>query len=133
MLAQEYRLTTRDVRYIQKQKNIVWTQHFGFLWIRQYPNRKFHQCSLYIAADTVKKSVRRHQLKRKLLVQLEQWFTPSQGSGQQFYKIFVFLNKKNIPPTLVTGEKEKRDSAIEQIVKDFQKEQGICLKKLWIV
>ena len=82
MLAKLYRLITKDVRYIQKQKNIVWTQHFGFLWIKQYPNRKYHQCSIYIAADTVKKAAWRHQLKRKLLPELETILSTRQQSDQ---------------------------------------------------
>lgn len=133
MLAQEYRLTTKDVRYIQKQKNIVWTQHFGFLWIRQYPNRKFHQCSLYIAADTVKKSVRRHQLKRKLLVQLEQWLKSSEKSVSQFYKLFIFLNKKNVSPTLLSWQHEHRRQAIDMMTQSFTQEWSLARKKLWIL
>lgn len=123
MLAQSYRLITKDVRYIQKQKNIVWTQHFGFLWIKQYPNRKYHQCSLYIAADTVRKAVWRHQLKRKLLTEIETTIqTTSQQSDQPFYKLFIFLNKKNVIPTCITGERENRDKAIAQLVSNFKKE-----------
>ncbi len=71
MLSQSHRLTTKDVRYIQKQRNVIWTQHFGILRIPQYPNKKFHQASLYIAADTVKKASRRHALKRQLLEHLQ--------------------------------------------------------------
>lgn len=96
MYAQSYRLTTKDVRYIQKQKNIIWTKYFGCLWIRQYPNRRYHQCSLYLAADTIRKSVRRHQLKRQLLAQLPASLTQPIGSG--FFKFFIFLNKKNLNP-----------------------------------
>ena len=133
MLAQLYRLLTKDVRYIQKQKNMVWTQHFGFLWIKQYPNRKYHQCSVYIAADTVKKAAWRHQLKRKLLAELEITLPTHHPSEQPFYKLFIFLNKKNVLPTLITGEKENRDQAILVLASKFQKEWLLCRKKLWII
>lgn len=130
MLAQQYRLTTKDVRYIQKQKNIVWTQHFWFLWIPQYSNRKFHQCSLYIAADTVKKATRRHQLKRQLLSELE--WSIHQSESTTFYKIFVFLNKKNILPTMISWDTMQRQKNIAYILYNFKKEWSICRKKLWI-
>ena len=130
MLAQPQRLTTKDVRYIQKQRNIVWTQHFGFLWIPQYPNRKYHQCSIYIAADTVKKAAWRHGLKRQLLPELEATLQTSDLSGQKFYKLFIFLNKKNILPTLISGEKTERTKAIERVRQIFQNEWGIARKKL---
>ena len=71
MFSKPCRLTTKDVRYIQKQRNVVWTQHFGILRIPQYPNKKYHQASIYIAADTIKKASRRHALKRPLLEQLQ--------------------------------------------------------------
>jgi RNase P protein component len=78
MFAKSHRLTTKDVRYIQKQRNVIWTQHFGVLWIPQYANKRFHQVSLYIAADTVKKASRRHALKRKLLEYLQSQILPQQ-------------------------------------------------------
>ena len=130
MLAQPQRLTTKDVRYIQKQRNIVWTQHFGFLWIPQYPNRKYHQCSIYIAADTVKKAAWRHGLKRQLLPELEATLQTSDLSGQKFYKLFIFLNKKNILPTLISGKKTERTKAIERVRQSFQNEWEIARKKL---
>ena len=132
MLPQSQRLTTKDVRYIQKQKNIVWTQHFWFLWIRQYPNRQYHQCSLYIAADTIKKSVRRHQLKRKLLSYLEPSLRTPKQSERQFYKLFIFLNKKYVTPDLMNGESDHRKQSRDKLAQSFQQERWIARKKLWI-
>ncbi len=78
MLSQPHRLTTKDVRYIQKQRNVIWTQHFGILRIPQYPNKQYHQSSIYIAADTVKKASRRHSLKRQLLEYHQSQILPKQ-------------------------------------------------------
>jgi len=78
MFSQAHRLTTKDVRYIQKQRNVIWTQHFGVLRIPQYPNKQYHQASIYIAADTVKKASRRHALKRPLLEYLQSQILPQQ-------------------------------------------------------
>lgn len=94
MFSQSQRLTTKDVRYIQKQRNVIRTQHFGVLRIPQYTNRAYHQLSVYIAADTIKKASRRHQIKRQLLEHLQSQILTKQQSGKKFYKLFIFLNKK---------------------------------------
>lgn len=131
MFRQRYRLTSKDVRYIQKQRNLIWTQHFGFLWIKQYPNRHYHQLSMYIPADTVKKAVWRHQLKRKLLATLPLPKIPlSTKSGSQFFKIFIFLNKKNISPLVFSQSPQERTEAINSLTNHFLKEWHICQQKL---
>lgn len=129
MFPQPYRLTTKDVRYIQKQRNVIRTEHFGVLWIPQYPNRKYHQVSIYMAADTVKKAARRHALKRQLLEYIQQQLLPKQWTRQNYYKLFVFLNKKSVTQqTFVSDRKE----AIESLRKWFIKEWWFVAKKLTI-
>lgn len=96
MFSQSQRLTTKDVRYIQKQRNVIRTEHFGVLRIPQYPNRAYHQLSVYIAADTIKKASRRHQIKRQLLEYLQSQILSEQQLGKKYFKMFIFLNKKNV-------------------------------------
>ena len=119
MLPQHLRLSSKDVRYIQKQRNIVWTKHFGVLRIKQYANRGFHQWSIYIAADTVKKAARRHELKRQLLEQFDPTIRKQSSSGTWFFKVFVFLNKKNIHPDLFSGSASERHKSIAKIASTF--------------
>lgn len=132
MFKKSYRLTTKDVRYIQKQRNIVRTEHFGFLRIPQYPNRNYHQVSIYIAADTIKKASRRHQIKRKLLEHVQSQILPQQNVWKKFYKIFIFLNKKTVFSSLVWKSKESRDQYFDSLYSNIKQERHTVNKKLSI-
>lgn len=130
MFSQSFRLTTKDVRYIQKQRNVIWTQHFGILRIPQYPNKKYHQISLYIAADTVKKASRRHALKRKLLEHLQSQILPCQENSQKYYKLFVFLNKKTVTANAFGDSKQSREEYTTILYNNLKKERSFVNKKL---
>ncbi len=130
MFSQAHRLTTKDVRYIQKQRNVIWTQHFGILRIPQYPNKRFHQASLYIAADTVKKASRRHALKRPLLEHLQSQILSKQWTSQNYYKFFIFLNKKTVTAWQFGSTKQSRESYTTVLCQAFQKERAFVNKKL---
>jgi RNase P protein component len=130
MFSQSHRLTTKDVRYIQKQRNVIWTQHFGILRIPQYPNKRYHQASLYIAADTVKKASRRHALKRQLLEHLQSQIVWKQGTSQKYYKFFVFLNKKTVTSWQLGSGKETRDEYFMLLSQNFKKERETVNKRL---
>ncbi len=130
MLPQYYRLTTKDVRYIQKQRNLIRTQHFWFLYIPQYRNKSYHQASIYIAADTVKKATRRHALKRQLLEHLQSQLLPKQWTRQKYYKLFVFLNKKNVTAWQWWTNKSDRERIITHLRTAFIKERHIANQKL---
>lgn len=133
MLSQAHRLTTKDVRYIQKQRNVIWTQHFGILRIPQYPNKQYHQTSLYIAADTVKKASRRHALKRPLLEHFQSQILPKQWTSQKYYKFFVFLNKKTVTAWQFGSTKQAREEYNTFLCSSFKKEREIVKKKLSLV
>ncbi len=111
MFPRPLRLTVKDIRYIQRQRQTRFSQHFRLQYIRQYPNKKYHQCSIYIAADIVHRAARRHQLKRQLLEivksRLMQSSPLSKGDRgglvqnptskiQNFSKLFLSLNPKNV-------------------------------------
>jgi hypothetical protein len=130
MLQQSYRLTTKDVRYIQKQRNVIWTQHFGILRIPQYPNRLYHQASIYIAADTIKKASRRHALKRQLLEHLQSQISWKQSKSQKYYKFFIFLNKKTVTSWSFGSSKQSRDDYFMLLAQNFKKERETVNKRL---
>lgn len=130
MFSQPHRLTTKDVRYIQKQRNVIWTQHFGILRIPQYPNKSYHQASIYIAADTVKKASRRHSLKRPLLEHLQSQILPTQWTRQKYYKFFIFLNKKTVTAWQLGSNKQSRDVYFQWLSQSFQKERNLVNKRL---
>lgn len=130
MLQQPHRLTTKDVRYIQKQRNVIWTHHFGILRIPQYPNRSYHQASIYIAADTIKKASRRHALKRQLLEHLQSQIIPKQWKSQKYYKFFIFLNKKTVTSWSCGSSKQSRDKYFMWLAQNFKKERETVNKRL---
>ncbi len=130
MFSQSQRLTTKDVRYIQKQRNVIRTEHFGVLRIPQYPNRSYHQLSVYIAADTIKKASRRHQIKRQLLEHLQSQILSEQQLGKKYFKMFIFLNKKNVTSWQLGSTKDSRDGFFWLLYKSFVKERNIVNKKL---
>lgn len=130
MFSQSYRLTTKDVRYIQKQRNVIWTQHFGILRIPQYANKLYHQASIYIAADTIKKASRRHALKRQLLEHLQSQILSEQWKSQKYYKFFVFLNKKTVTSQSFASSKQSRDEYFTMLSQNFKKERETVNKRL---
>jgi RNase P protein component len=130
MLSQSHRLTTKDVRYIQKQRNVIWTQHFGVLRIPQYPNRSYHQTSIYIAADTIKKASRRHALKRQLLEHLQSQIISQQWMRQKYYKFFIFLNKKTVTSWQLGSTKQSRDEYFTLLSQSFKQQREIVNKRL---
>lgn len=130
MFAKAHRLTTKDVRFIQNKRNLIWTKHFGFLRIPQYPNRRYHQLSLYIAAALVKKASRRHALKRQLLEHLQSQILPIQWTSQKYYKIFVFLNKQTITAWQFGSTVEERQRAISDLRAALMQEWSTVNQKL---
>ena len=133
MLPVSRRLTTSDVRYIQKQRNVIWTKHFGVLRIRQYPNRRYHQASIYIAAKIVPKSAWRHYLKRRLLAIIEDsLLDQSSAASGGYYKLFIFLNKKTLTKEMMIGSVSERKSATKRLVRALTQERSFIQQKLWI-
>ncbi len=130
MFSQKYRLTSKDVRYIQKQRNIIWTSHFGILSIPQYQNKSYHQHSIYIAADTVKKASWRHSLKRKLIELFKERVLLNHSVQRKYYKFFIFLNKKTVSPSLLGTNKQSRENYFSLLADNFIKEWDIVNKKL---
>jgi RNase P protein component len=130
MFTKSHRLTTKDVRYIQKQRNVIWTQHFGILRIPQYPNKKYHQTSIYIAADTVRKASRRHALKRQMLEYIQLQILPQQWVSQKYYKFFIFLNKKTVTAWQLGDTKISREDYFKVLYQSLQKERSTVNKKL---
>ena len=64
MLKKQYRLTTKDINYILKRRQIIATPDFVFFYIPQYPNRPYNQFAIQISSKLHKRSVRRNKLKR---------------------------------------------------------------------
>jgi len=120
MLSQRHRLTSKDVRYIQKVRKIAFSDHFRVQRVDQYPNRRFHQISIYIAADKLHRATWRHYLKRRMIETVESyelWVT-----SWRYYKIFLSLNPKTVQIDLRGKTAWERKEWMDEMVGYFKKE-----------
>lgn len=120
MLPQSRRLTSKDVRYIQKVRKIAFSDHFRVQRVPQYPNRRYHQISIYIAADKIQKASRRHYVKRRMIEQVKS--RKSKVESWRYYKIFLSLNPKTIQVDPRQLETKARKAYFDDLVEKFQKE-----------
>lgn len=128
MLPQSRRLTSKDVRYIQKVRKIAFSDHFRVQRVPQYPNRKFHQISIYIAADKIHRASWRHYVKRRLLEVLKAYNQKTEI--QKYYKIFLSLNPKTIQIDPRQLDTKARKEYFDSLVEKFQRELPRLLSKV---
>lgn len=91
-----YRLNSKEVNYLVKKRNALFTACFTILRTPQYPNKKFHQYSINVGVSFHKSSVVRHKLKRIVLHSFYRQLDVVLPIKERYYKFFVSLNKKNI-------------------------------------
>ncbi len=130
MFPQSNRLTTKDVRYINKQRKSFFTKIFMFSVIPQYSNRKYHQISLHIPKILTKFATARHFIKRRLISFLEEKLVLDKEINNKFYKIFINFNKKNIPLTKSSLDKHWKYDFIENLVLDFERDWKFYISKI---
>lgn len=128
MLPQSRRLTSKDVRYIQKVRKIAFSDHFRAQRVPQYPNRKFHQISIYIAADKIHRASWRHYVKRRLLEVLKPY--NQKIEIQKYYKIFLSLNPKTIQIDPRQLDTKARKEYFDSLVEKFQRELPRLLSRI---
>lgn len=120
MLPQSRRLTSKDVRYIQKVRKITFSDHFRVQRVPQYPNRRYHQISIYIAADKIHKASWRHYVKRRMIEEVKS--RKSKVESWRYYKIFLSLNPKTIQFDPRQLDTKARKEYFDDLVEKFQKE-----------
>ena len=128
MFAQEYRLNSKDIRYIQKIRNIAFSDNFRIQRVKQYPNRRYHQISIYIAADKIHRASRRHYIKRRMIEVVKDWNLKI--NNWQYYKLFISLNPKNVQTDLRPMDHTQRKIWLDEMVEKFKKELPRLLWKL---
>lgn len=64
MIEKQYRLTSKEVNYILKKRQVIATSDFLFFRIPQYTNRSYNQFALQLSAKTHKRAVRRNKMRR---------------------------------------------------------------------
>lgn len=120
MLPQSRRLTSKDVRYIQKVRKIAFSDHFRVQRVPQYPNRRFDQISIYIAADKIHRASWRHYVKRRMIERIRDYAL--RITNGKYYKIFISLNPKTIQVDPRQLETKARKEYFDSLVDNFQKE-----------
>lgn len=129
MFPQLNRLNTKDIKYINRQRKAFFTKTFMFCKIPQYPNRKYHQISLHIPKVLTKFATKRHFIKRRLLYFLSKNIVLDRKINNNFYKIFINFNKKNIPLTKWNLDKLWKYDFTKSLVKDFERDWKFYLSK----
>jgi RNase P protein component len=97
VLAHSFRLRSRDVRYLTKKRNYFVKGWFGFFYIPQYAKKPFNQFSCHITIKLSKHATKRNLIKRMVMNMLRDANAPQLPFGNQFYKVFIMLNKNELP------------------------------------
>lgn len=72
MLSKKQRLRTKDVLFLTKKRQYFGRDLFGFFYIKQYPNLKYHQISCHITIKYSKHATARNVLKRAIMTRLQE-------------------------------------------------------------
>lgn len=96
MLPQKQRLQGKEVIYITKKRQYIPQGLFGFFYIAQYPNIKYHQISSHITIKLSKRSVVRHVIKRAIMGYVQQHKGAETSINNKFYKFFIVLSKDRV-------------------------------------
>jgi hypothetical protein len=65
-----------------------------------------------------------------LLEYLQSQILPQQWTSQNYYKFFIFLNKKTVTAWLLGSTKQSREAYFQELSQSFQKERSIVNKRL---
>lgn len=96
MLAKQFRLRTKDVKFLTKKRNYLSSGFFGFFYVKQYDNLKFNQFSFHIPLKYSKKAVHRNQIRRCLYNYYRLNLLSDKRIWNNHYKVFVVLQKNRI-------------------------------------
>ncbi len=130
MIPGKNRLTTKDVKYINRQKKTFFTKNFAFSAISQYPNRKYNQISLHIPRKLTKFASKRHFIKRRLIHYLQKRLNLNQNIKNWFYKIFINFNKKTLEIKKSYLEEHWKYNFTEKILKDFERDLNFYISHI---
>ena len=117
MIKHKFRLRTKDVRYLTKKRQYCVKWIFGFWWIKQYSNRNFNQISCHIWVKLSKNATTRNQIRRAIMNYIRDNNIENVSINGQFYKIFINLNKNELPQMLKIIEnnpKSQRNKYFQQ-------------------
>ena len=117
LIKHKFRLRTKDVRYLTKKRQYCTKGIFWFRRIKQYPNREFNQISCHIWVKLSKNATTRNQIRRAIMNYIRDNNIEKVSINGQFYKIFINLNKNELPQMLKIIEnnpKSQRNNYFQQ-------------------
>jgi RNase P protein component len=118
VLSHTFRLRSRDVRYLTKKRNYFVKGWFGFFYIPQYANKPFNQFSCHITIKLSKYATKRNLVKRLIMNLLRDTNAPHLPLGNQFYKVFIMLNKNELPRLQTLLQQKGEPSVPSSSLKD---------------
>ena len=119
MLSKKQRLRTKDVLFLTKKRQYFGNGLFGFFYVKQYPNLKFHQISCHITIKYNKHSVERNLLKRAIILWIQAQTDSKAGFNSEYYKLFIVLNKNKLEQLQKDVANQDRKHIISHIQRQF--------------
>ena len=95
MLRKQYRLSTKDINYILKRRQLISTPDFLFFFVPQYQNRPYNQFAIQISTKLHKRSNKRNKLKRMYYDYLQDHIA-TQTQSQGFVKTIALPHKTHV-------------------------------------
>ncbi len=131
MLPKKQRLKTKDVLFLTKKRQFFGSWLFGFFYITQYPNLKYHQISCHITIKYSKHSCDRNILKRAVILWIQTQTNIQNPYGTEYYKIFVMLNKNKLEQLQKDIANQDRKHIISHIQRQFAQSFTALSRHLW--
>ena len=120
LIKHKFRLRTKDVRYLTKKRQYCTKWIFGFRWIKQYPNKQFNQTSCHIGVKLNKNATTRNQIRRSIMNYIRDHNIINTPINWQFYKIFINLDKNNLPTLIKYIEEHNKSERNLYFQKEFE-------------
>ena len=134
MLAHILRLRSKDVRYLTKKRQYFARGLFGFFYVKQYPNKNTNQISFHVTIKVSKHATKRNFIKRIIMNLLRDKKYTQLPIGNQFYKIFLNLNKNELTHLQQLFQEKKKADIKPYLHSEFEKsftsfQSFLCSKK----
>jgi ribonuclease P protein component len=110
MLPKQYRLTTKDINYILKRRQVIYTPDFVFFWVPQYRNLTYNQFAIQLSTKVHKRSVKRNKVKRMYydVIQAKHLLTSQSVSG--YKRLIALPHKKDVENRHQLLDTKQRDN-----------------------
>lgn len=127
MLPKKQRLNGKDIAYILRKGQKVYGKFLIFRFIPQYKNLRYRQASIQIPVKLDKRATRRNMLKRHALIQFEHMMKEK----NQYFKIFIFVNKQSLQPLKEALESKEKTHILSLREAQCKKDFSLFFQKLW--